>query len=87
MIPDTSRPPKPNEIDGRDYHFVSKEQMQEDVKNNEFIEAGQFQDNLYGTSISSVREVAEMVSVSNLKMVYVFVFFKNIVLANCIEYY
>ncbi|VDM28478.1 unnamed protein product [Toxocara canis] len=57
----TSRPPKENEVDGRDYHFVSKEQMQEDVKNNLFIEAGQFQDNLYGTSISSVREVAQMV--------------------------
>lgn len=60
-VTDTSRPPKPNEIDGRDYHFVSKEQMQEDVRNNQFIEAGQFQDNLYGTSINSVREVAEMV--------------------------
>ncbi|VDN07847.1 unnamed protein product [Thelazia callipaeda] len=60
-VPHTSRPPKPNEIDGRDYHFVSKEQMQEDVRNNQFIEAGQFQDNLYGTSINSVREVAEMV--------------------------
>lgn len=35
--------------------------MQEDVRNNQFIEAGQFQDNLYGTSINSVREVAEMV--------------------------
>ncbi|CAG9532272.1 unnamed protein product [Cercopithifilaria johnstoni] len=59
-VPHTSRPPKPNEVDGRDYHFVSKEQMQEDVRNNQFIEAGQFQDNLYGTSINSVREVAEM---------------------------
>ncbi|VDK43237.1 unnamed protein product [Anisakis simplex] len=58
-VPHTSRPPKDNEIDGRDYHFVSKEQMQEDVKNNLFIEAGQFQDNLYGTSIGSVREVAQ----------------------------
>lgn len=59
-VPHTSRPPKENEIDGRDYHFVSKEQMQEDVRNNQFIEAGQFQDNLYGTSINSVREVAQM---------------------------
>lgn len=35
--------------------------MQEDVRSNQFIEAGQFQDNLYGTSINSVREVAELV--------------------------
>lgn len=59
-VPHTSRPPKDHEVNGRDYHFVSKEQMQDDVKNNLFIEAGQFQDNLYGTSINSVREVAQM---------------------------
>ena len=32
--------------------------MEEDVKNNLFIEAGQFQNNLYGTSIQSVKDVA-----------------------------
>ncbi|CAJ0945166.1 unnamed protein product, partial [Mesorhabditis belari] len=57
-VPHTSRPARPNEIDGRDYHFVSKQQMEEDVRNNLFIEAGQFQGNLYGTSIQSVRQVA-----------------------------
>ena len=48
-------------MNGRDYHFVSKEQMAQDVRNNLFIEAGEFQNNLYGTSIQSVREVAQMV--------------------------
>ncbi|CAB3410323.1 unnamed protein product [Caenorhabditis bovis] len=57
-VPHTSRPPRDNEVDGRDYHFVPKHKMEEDVKNNLFIEAGQFQNNLYGTSIQSVREVA-----------------------------
>ncbi|KAK0403278.1 hypothetical protein QR680_016831 [Steinernema hermaphroditum] len=57
-VPHTSRPPRPEEVNGRDYHFVSRVQMENDVKDNLFIEAGQFQDNLYGTSIAAVREVA-----------------------------
>ena len=36
--------------------------MERDVKNNLFIEAGQYQGNLYGTSISAVQEVAASVS-------------------------
>ncbi|KAJ1368734.1 Disks large 1 [Parelaphostrongylus tenuis] len=58
-VPHTSRPPREHEVDGRDYHFVTKAQMEHDVKNNLFIEAGQFQNNLYGTSIDSVRVVAQ----------------------------
>uniref|UniRef100_A0A0N5B009 PDZ domain-containing protein n=1 Tax=Syphacia muris TaxID=451379 RepID=A0A0N5B009_9BILA len=57
-VPHTSRPPKEHEIDGRDYHFVSKEQMQEDVRNNRFIEAGEYMNNLYGTSINAIMDVA-----------------------------
>lgn len=58
---DTSRPPRENEINGRDYFFVTKAEMERDVKNNLFIEAGQFQNNLYGTSVQAVREVANSV--------------------------
>lgn len=61
-VPHTSRPPRENEVHGRDYYFVSKADMERDVKNNLFIEAGQFQNNLYGTSINAVREVANSVS-------------------------
>ncbi|XP_073456887.1 disks large homolog 3-like isoform X2 [Aquarana catesbeiana] len=57
---DTTRPRRENEMDGQDYHFVSsREQMEKDIQDNKFIEAGQFNDNLYGTSIQSVRAVAE----------------------------
>ncbi|XP_013763600.1 disks large homolog 3 isoform X4 [Pundamilia nyererei] len=57
---DTTRPRRENEIDGQDYHFVgSREQMEKDIQDNKFIEAGQFNENLYGTSILSVRTVAE----------------------------
>ncbi|KAM9325750.1 disks large homolog 3 [Gastrophryne carolinensis] len=59
-VPHTTRPRRENEIDGQDYHFVSsREQMEKDIQENKFIEAGQFNDNLYGTSIQSVRAVAE----------------------------
>lgn len=51
-------------MDGRDYHFVaSREQMERDIQNHLFIEAGQYNDNLYGTSVASVREVAEKVRI------------------------
>ena len=59
-VPHTTRARRDYEIDGQDYHFVaSREQMEQDIKNHMFIEAGQYNDNLYGTSVASVREVAE----------------------------
>ncbi|CAO2623549.1 Disks large homolog 3, partial [Lemmus lemmus] len=59
-VPHTTRARRDNEVDGQDYHFVvSREQMEKDIQDNKFIEAGQFNDNLYGTSIQSVRAVAE----------------------------
>lgn len=62
LITDTTRPRRDYEVDGRDYHFVaSREQMERDIQNHLFIEAGQYNDNLYGTSVASVREVAEKV--------------------------
>ncbi|XP_071550383.1 disks large homolog 4-like isoform X10 [Panulirus ornatus] len=59
-VPHTTRPRREYEVDGRDYHFVaSREQMERDIQNHLFIEAGQYNDNLYGTSVASVKEVAE----------------------------
>lgn len=36
--------------------------MEKDIQNHLFIEAGQYNDNLYGTSVASVKEVADKVS-------------------------
>ncbi|XP_073807781.1 disks large homolog 4 isoform X6 [Danio rerio] len=59
-VPHTTRPKREYEVDGRDYHFVSsREQMEKDIQNHRFIEAGQYNSHLYGTSVQSVREVAE----------------------------
>ncbi|XP_077444229.1 disks large homolog 4-like isoform X2 [Stigmatopora argus] len=58
-VPHTTRPRRDYEVDGRDYHFVSsREQMERDIQSHHFIEAGQYNSHLYGTSVQSVRQVA-----------------------------
>lgn len=65
--PDTTRPKRDYEVDGRDYHFVaSRERMEKDIQGHKFIEAGQYNSHLYGTSVQSVREVAEQVATGGL---------------------
>ncbi|XP_048589028.1 disks large homolog 1 isoform X2 [Nematostella vectensis] len=59
-VPHTTRPRREYEKDGLDYHFVeSREEMERAIQNHMFIEAGQYNDNLYGTSVESVKIVAE----------------------------
>ncbi|XP_061096210.1 disks large homolog 1 isoform X21 [Conger conger] len=59
-VPHTTRPKRDYEVDARDYHFVvSREQMEKDIQDHKFIEAGQYNNHLYGTSVQSVREVSE----------------------------
>jgi guanylate kinase len=52
----TTRKPRPNEIPGRDYHFVSAERFQEMIANNEFLEHARVFDNCYGTGVRTVQE-------------------------------
>ena len=59
-IPHTTRERRENELDGRDYYFVSKEEMTHQIEDQQFIEAGQYSDNLYGTSIKAVLDVAKI---------------------------
>jgi guanylate kinase len=46
----TTRPPRPGEVDGKDYHFVSKEEFRERIDRGEFIEWVENYGQLYGTS-------------------------------------
>ncbi len=46
----TTRPPRPGEVDGRDYYFVSKDEFMQMVQEGEFIEWAEVHGNLYGTS-------------------------------------
>jgi guanylate kinase len=55
----TTRKPRPNEIPGRDYHFVSMERFSEMVARDEFLEHAQVFDHYYGTGARAVREALE----------------------------
>lgn len=51
----TTRPPRKNESNGKDYHFLSKQEFQEKIKNGDFIEFESVHGNLYGTLKSVVQ--------------------------------
>jgi guanylate kinase len=52
----TTRAPRPGEIDGVDYYFVSNETFLERIKNNQFLEWAEFVGNYYGTPLDKVEE-------------------------------
>lgn len=53
----TSRPPRPGEVDGRDYHFISVEEFRRKIENNEFLEWAKYVDNYYGTERSATEKI------------------------------
>jgi len=48
----TSRPPRPAEVEGEDYHFVSRETFLAMAQHGDFLESAEVYGNLYGTSQS-----------------------------------
>jgi guanylate kinase len=52
----TSRPARPEEVDGRDYHFVSREMFEQRRERGEFLESAQLYGNFYGTSQKWINE-------------------------------
>lgn len=58
-VPHTTRPIRRGEVDGRDYHFVlSREVMEQDIRIGLFVEAGVYNDHLYGMSADAIKAVA-----------------------------
>jgi len=55
----TTRPPRPNEVDGRDYHFVDQARFDEMVASNAFLEYATVFGNSYGTPKADVMTVLE----------------------------
>lgn len=53
----TTRKMRPNEVDGRDYHFVDHTQFAAMVSNGEFLEHAQVFDNYYGTARAQVEQL------------------------------
>jgi len=50
----TTRPPRPGETDGRDYHFVARQRFEQMLAEDEFLEHAEVYGNFYGTSKGSI---------------------------------
>ena len=55
----TTRKPRKAEIDGKNYHFVSKERFGEMISNNDFVEFAEVFGNMYGTARSNIKKKLE----------------------------
>ncbi len=53
----TTRSPRPGEVNGKDYHFTSTQEFNEQIKNNQFIEFAEVHGNYYGTSRTQVQHI------------------------------
>lgn len=56
-VPFTSRQPREEERDGQNYCFVTREEMERDIKDSCYLEHGEYDGNLYGTKMDSIHEV------------------------------
>jgi guanylate kinase len=52
----TTRPPRPGEVDGVDYTFVSRERFQQLIDEGAFLEYADYDGNLYGTLVERVEK-------------------------------
>ena len=52
----TTRPPRPGEVDGKDYYFVTRERFQEMIRRGEMLEYDEHAKNFYGTPRAQVEE-------------------------------
>ncbi|XP_032888956.1 peripheral plasma membrane protein CASK isoform X7 [Amblyraja radiata] len=65
-IPHTTRPARKDEENGKNYHFVSHDQMMQDISNNEYLEYGSHEDAMYGTKLETIRKIHEQVLIAIL---------------------
>ncbi|EAW72656.1 MPP1 isoform 4 [Pan troglodytes] len=56
-VPYTTRPPRKSEEDGKEYHFISTEEMTRNISANEFLEFGSYQGNMFGTKFETVHQI------------------------------
>ncbi|HHT9153073.1 MAG TPA: guanylate kinase [Candidatus Hypogeohydataceae bacterium YC40] len=52
----TTRPPRPQEQEGKDYYFVSEEEFQKKIKRGEFAEYARYSGHLYGTLLDALKK-------------------------------
>ena len=55
----TTRAPRPDEVDGVNYHFITRENFLDMIHNDEFLEYDEHHSNLYGTLYSAVKDATQ----------------------------
>ena len=58
-ISTTTRAPRVGEVNGVDYFFVTKEEFEKDIENDNFLEYAKVHDNYYGTSLTPINKALE----------------------------
>ncbi|XP_026298769.1 peripheral plasma membrane protein CASK isoform X7 [Apis mellifera] len=58
-IPHTTRPPRNDEENGRNYYFISHDEMMNDIHSNEYLEYGTHENAMYGTKLETIRKIHE----------------------------
>ena len=59
FVPDTSRSPRPGEVEGQDYFFVTREEFESDMHRDRFLEHEEYKGAYYGTSFTSIKRIME----------------------------
>ncbi|CAH2090078.1 unnamed protein product [Euphydryas editha] len=67
-VPHTSRTRMNYEVDGLDYHFISREQFESDTLYRKFVEYGEFENDYYGTSIEAIKAVVNFGKICMLRV-------------------
>lgn len=58
-ISTTTRAPRVGEVNGVDYFFVTKEEFEKDIENDNFLEYAKVHDNYYGTSLTPINKAVQ----------------------------
>lgn len=56
----TTRPKREGEINGREYHFITREEFEENIKKNNFAEYAEYAGNYYGTLCTTIDEMLSL---------------------------
>lgn len=70
VIPHTTRPKRALEENGTSYWFVDNDWMEQEIKDNNFLEYGEHNGNLYGTHLDSIKDIIKSGKQAIIKLVF-----------------
>ena len=59
FVPDITSSPRPGEVDGRDFHFISRDDMERAVQDGRFLDCMETRGCLRGVAISSAKDIID----------------------------